>query len=142
MKKCNKCNKTKLLSEFHKSYTGNYKQEVVGQCKMCRAEYSREHYKKNKKEILRKQRTYLQTEKGKANKLRNAYRMKKKYPKKWKTRWTANNAVRLGKIRMGKCEVCGHTKPEIHHDDYDKPLQIRWFCMEHHKEYERRENIK
>lgn len=31
------------------------------------------------------------------------------------------------------CEELG----ERHHDDYSKPLEIRWFCKKHHKELHR-----
>jgi len=31
------------------------------------------------------------------------------------------------------CEVCGATPALRHHDDYSKPLDIRWLCPLHHK---------
>ena len=30
------------------------------------------------------------------------------------------------------CEVCGELEADRHHDDYDKPLDIRWLCRPHH----------
>lgn len=32
------------------------------------------------------------------------------------------------------CEVCGAAKAEAHHDDYSKPLDVRWLCKRHHAE--------
>jgi ribosomal protein S27AE len=33
------------------------------------------------------------------------------------------------------CEVCGNLKAQAHHDDYSKPLQVRWLCQKHHTEH-------
>jgi len=36
------------------------------------------------------------------------------------------------------CEVCGAEKVDAHHDDYAKPLEVRWLCRTHHGEVHRR----
>lgn len=30
------------------------------------------------------------------------------------------------------CEVCGAARVVAHHDDYSKPLAVRWLCRPHH----------
>jgi len=30
------------------------------------------------------------------------------------------------------CEICGCEKSEAHHDDYSRPLDVRWLCRVHH----------
>ena len=30
------------------------------------------------------------------------------------------------------CEVCGVTPANAHHDDYARPLDVRWLCDTHH----------
>lgn len=45
------------------------------------------------------------------------------------------NKVAKGVINKKPCEVCGITEVEAHHDDYYKPLDIRWLCKLHHRDY-------
>lgn len=46
----------------------------------------------------------------------------------------ANRAVKKGiLINPGKCENCPSTGPlQKHHDDYSKPLEVRWLCVPCH----------
>lgn len=46
--------------------------------------------------------------------------------------------VELRKIVRQPCEVCGAQPAEAHHDDYRRPLDVRWLCAEHHREHHRR----
>jgi len=62
-------------------------------------------------------------------------RWRRKHPKKAaayaKTHW----AIAKGMLVRAPCEACGHEKAEAHHDDYDKPLEVRWLCKLHHMEH-------
>ncbi len=44
--------------------------------------------------------------------------------------------VRRGKVLRKPCEVCGELRAEPHHEDYRKPLVVRWLCVRHHMELE------
>lgn len=44
-------------------------------------------------------------------------------------------ALRRGLIKRGVCEVCGSFRVDAHHDDYTKPLEVRFFCRRHHRQY-------
>lgn len=42
-------------------------------------------------------------------------------------------AVKVGKLTRQPCESCGKTSGvQGHHDDYSKPLEVRWLCRKHH----------
>jgi len=44
----------------------------------------------------------------------------------------ANVYLNRGKIIKEPCENCGSSHSQMHHDNYDKPLEIRWFCRSCH----------
>lgn len=43
-------------------------------------------------------------------------------------------ALKKGQLVRLPCEVCGKPKTHGHHDDYSKPLEVRWLCSVHHAE--------
>lgn len=45
---------------------------------------------------------------------------------------TVTYAIRTGRLVPHPCEACGDPKAEAHHDDYAKPLAVRWLCRTHH----------
>lgn len=79
---------------------------------------------------------YARTPKGRqVNKLAKR-RANERYPEhKW-ARDTVAKAIVAGKLAKQPCEVCGTRKRvQAHHDDYSKPLDVRWLCIKHHKEH-------
>ena len=42
--------------------------------------------------------------------------------------------IKRGKIVKQPCCICGNSVVEAHHADYTKPLDIVWYCREHHLE--------
>lgn len=52
-------------------------------------------------------------------------------------------AVHRGILIPAPCEVCGangffadgRREAQAHHDDYNKPLEVRWLCQKHHHEW-------
>lgn len=52
-------------------------------------------------------------------------------------RRVAGMAQKRGKLTPSPCEVCGSTDVQKHHDDYAKPLEVRWLCPVHHREADR-----
>jgi len=45
----------------------------------------------------------------------------------------ANVYLRRGRLKRRPCEVCGR-RAEMHHEDYSRPLDVRWRCRRHHLE--------
>jgi len=39
------------------------------------------------------------------------------------------------KMERKPCEVCNDVNSEAHHDDYSKPMEVRFLCSKHHKEH-------
>lgn len=53
-------------------------------------------------------------------------------------RVAVQKAIQKGALVPKPCEVCGFFRAEAHHDDYTKPLQVRWLCNTHHDEHHRK----
>ena len=53
-------------------------------------------------------------------------------PERYRAHVSVQRALSSGAIEKGPCEVCGNTIVDGHHDDYSKPLAIRWLCRKHH----------
>lgn len=64
-------------------------------------------------------------------------RLAKKYREgpnrhKHEARWKVSRALKGGRLKKLPCEVCGNPESQAHHDDYNRPLDVRWLCRQHH----------
>jgi hypothetical protein len=55
-----------------------------------------------------------------------------KYPDRVKARRRVLKALKDGILIRGPCIVCGDPKSQGHHDDYRRPLDVKWLCQKHH----------
>lgn len=135
MKYCNTCETEKSKSMF-----GNRKASIDGlspKCKTCQKVYDKARLKDPQRQEAR--RVYAQTDEGriKSNKAKADYR--KRNPAKVSAHSKVRRAIRLGNLHRQPCEACKSTKDiEAHHDDYSKPLNVRWLCSTHHSEWHRK----
>lgn len=57
-----------------------------------------------------------------------------RYPEKAAAHDAVRNARLRGALTPQPCEVCGATEDiHAHHDDYSKPLEVRWLCARCHR---------
>jgi hypothetical protein len=82
----------------------NFKKKTF--CKPCAAKYNREWRKKNPRSLEEKHKDNVRA----------------------KTRYR----IMQGQLIKEPCEICGEIKVEAHHDNYDKPFEVRWLCIKHH----------
>ena len=64
-------------------------------------------------------------------------RLRRKDPNEFfkiKAREELRDLIKRGLLVRGSCEVCGEKDAHAHHEDYSKPLDVRWFCRKHHDE--------
>ena len=129
---CFKCKEEKSLDEFYKH--SKMANGHLGKCKECAKKDARENTRKTSQQLavydkLRNCRPERITQRLMA--MRKRRRLN---PEKYKANTAVNNAVRDGRLIKQLCEVCGSHVTEAHHDDYSKPLDVRWLCYTHHLE--------
>lgn len=128
MKKCFKCKVEKPLTEFYKHR--KMADGHLNKCKECAKLDVRNHRREND--------SVREYDRKRGNRQSSDYQRqyREKYPKKYAAHSIVNNAIRSGKlVKVDTCE-CGSTfAVEAHHDDYNKPLEVRWLCAVCHKRW-------
>lgn len=129
MKNCIKCEKEKPLTEFYKH--SQMKDRHLNKCKACCKVESTEHRNKNINQV----RAY---DRRRGNRQPDCYLKdwRDKFPIKYKAITMVGNALRDLKLFKEKCEECeSEDKVHAHHDDYSKPLNVRWLCPTCHSKW-------
>lgn len=111
-------------------------EDVVPKRELCRPCNRRRialaWYERNKERVYLANKARQQSEAGKAARRVHRDTQRATNPEKLTARRAVNNAIRDGKLFKQPCEVCGAAKVHGHHDDYSRPLDVRWLCRVHH----------
>jgi len=134
MKTCPKCEIEKESSEFYKNQSRRDK--LTYWCKDCCKEHQRK-YRQTQigKEVHRRSsQKYSKTDAGREVHQRANQKHHLLHPEQKEAHSIIREAIRLGKItRPFACEICfSICKPEAHHEDYRKPLEVDWLCTKCH----------
>jgi len=148
-KKCFKCEAVKPLEDFYKHPM--MADGRVNKCKECNKldvrenrkvkidyykEYDRQRANIDKR--IEARRNYASSEEGKEAMRRAGKLYTQRYEQKRIAHILVGNSIRDKKLMRMPCEICGEIKSEAHHDDYSKPLSVRWLCKHHHTEHHNR----
>ena len=97
-------------------------------CKECQRIYQREKVRNYPETYARK---HKRSDKKRIGR-------KREYPRDIKSAHEKiKQEVKSGKLVKGSCEICGWEKTIAHHDDYSKPLVVRWLCNSCHQMWHR-----
>jgi hypothetical protein len=155
MKACKGCGIEKPLDLFHKQ--PKTKDGHVNFCMVCISE-KRKVFRQNNKELLSERdkkranepkraarhreylKSYLLTERGKEVRKKSMSNYNERYPLRKAAHILTSRAIRTGKLVNPKtCSECQSAESiQAHHDDYTKPLSVRWLCLSCHTDWHRK----
>lgn len=126
MKTCFKCRKPKPLSYFY--VHSGMRDGHLNKCKECQ---KADMKALDKVQIRIRDAKRNQRRKAKHNQYNAKYRQE--HPEQGRAHATVCRALLKGTLVKQPCEVCGDPNVEAHHEDYTKPLEVRWLCFKHHR---------
>ena len=130
MKTCFKCGEEKELDGFYRHPM--MKDGHLNKCKECNKVDSSMRDPEKLREYERKRSSRPER---KEYAIRRQRENRRKYPEKNRARRILLYHKRKGSVIQQPCEVCGNPKTQAHHDDYSRPLEVRWLCMICHKRH-------
>lgn len=135
MKQCFKCGDKKPLSEFyrHKKMADGH----LNKCKACTKQDVHSHrHGKGRERVLAFDMKRANYPHRIALRAKKTAAWRAAHPDRKQAQSLLGAAVRTGKILPWPvCAVpdcC--SKPEAHHPDYSRPLDVVWLCSAHHKQ--------
>lgn len=68
-----------------------------------------------------------------ATKAETERRYRAAHPEIVRAHWTLHKAIKRGRVTRKPCESCGSERSQAHHEDYSKPLEVKWVCKKCHE---------
>lgn len=121
---CSDCKETKPLAEFSKNSARP--NGISHVCKACMSK----RMKRWQRKLSKKRRAEIREANNAATR---RYRRNPTTRIKVAAHQIVWNAMQLGILVRKPCEQCGCKPTDAHHDDYMKPLEVRWLCRSCHK---------
>ena len=135
VKYCRMCGAAKSIDRFHKDKRCLGGHDTV--CKGCVNKRNRERYRRNPELQHAAQLRWELGNPEKAAAADRAFRIRN--PEKRAAHRALEWALHRGRVTKQPCEICGMAqRPHAHHDDYTKPLEVRWLCPRHHGQLHRK----
>lgn len=148
MKTCFKCDRELPLDAFYKHPM--MADGRLGKCKECTKADVRANYKAKRPYYIAyeraranlphrvdQRRRYARTPAARESAIFRKRRYIASNPEKRAAHVQLGNALRDGKLVRQPCESCGAERAHAHHDDYSKPLDVRWLCPPCHAAHHR-----
>jgi hypothetical protein len=113
---------------------------LLGKCKECTKKdvKERQDSEDGQKKIREYEKDRSQTFSRKALFIAAQQRRRHEHPEKNRAYCAVERAIKNGTLKRLPCEICGETKSEAHHEDYYKPLEVKWLCKRHHEDLHHR----
>ena len=133
MKKCFKCGDEKPIRDFYRH--PQMGDGHLGKCKECTKRDVRVHriVSNGPREYDRRRyRDNVQRRQAAAARCKNERLVN---PLEYRARYMVRNAVRDGRLdKPDCCSICRRaTQLHGHHEDYTKPLDVMWLCVQCHQ---------
>jgi hypothetical protein len=143
-KLCRKCGLVKPLEQFYGDRTHSDGRQ--SKCKDCASQYSKLYIENNRGKVNARLKRWVASNRERRREIsRRWYARNAESHKAYIKRYRKDNwhkvrahelvayAVSQGELIRSACEKCGAVPTEAHHDDYSKPLSVRWLCKLHHE---------
>lgn len=143
---CTQCGLSKSPDDFYMACTG----VPMAACKECHKKSVRANRANRAEQYAKYERTrandpsrvnarleYARTAGGKDAHIRANREYRRRSPLKASAHRKVALALKKNLLTRQPCEVCGDARSQAHHDDYGKPLEVRWLCGPHHAEWHR-----